>query len=85
MLDTEGGSTKSQCVENSPWKWLWTSCKTDYGIMNLNKYDTSHSYVSLVNSNQYKTREFSLKAFKSMSTIYIFLLTTKYAVLALFP
>jgi len=30
VLEIERGNTRSQSLENSPWKKLWTSRKTDY-------------------------------------------------------
>jgi hypothetical protein len=32
ILEIERGTTRSQSVENSLWKRLWTCRKTDYGM-----------------------------------------------------
>jgi hypothetical protein len=33
---TERGNTRSHCVENWPWKRLWTCCKTNCGMRMAN-------------------------------------------------
>jgi hypothetical protein len=32
MPENERGHTRSHCMDNTLWKRLWTSCKTDYGM-----------------------------------------------------
>ena len=49
ISETEGGSTRSYCVENWLWKRLLTYRETEYG---KNEYQVTTGYKELIQSSQ---------------------------------
>jgi hypothetical protein len=50
VLEVEGGSTRSLCLENSLWKKLWTCRKIEYiTVMMIIKMTTTATTTMMVN------------------------------------
>jgi hypothetical protein len=67
ILKIERRSTRSQSVENSLWKRLWTCHKTDYVIMRHGDFANEELSVQGLLSNVYKKDIFPRKNMGSWS------------------